>query len=83
MSIRQFSVQPCPDCERDTTHVSMKCRECGHINMTGYEASTRMRNRLFARGKANVYFEAKRIHARNVRQNRRAIPTSTLETGRD
>jgi hypothetical protein len=34
MSIRDFTRQPCPDCRCDTVHIAMKCRECGHINLT-------------------------------------------------
>lgn len=51
MSIRHFNNQPCPTCKRDTTHIKMQCRECGHINLTGSEQAIRAVKRHFAKGK--------------------------------
>lgn len=79
MTIRQFSVQPCPDCKVDTTHHAMKCRECGHINLTNFEAAQRAKVKLFAQRKHRVLWKARAIHADQLRRARRAIPTGSLE----
>ncbi len=37
MSIKSFSNQFCPACKADTLHYAMKCRQCGHVNLTPSE----------------------------------------------
>jgi len=37
MSVRHFTTQFCPDCQKDTMHFVSKCRECGHVNSTPFE----------------------------------------------
>ena len=45
MSIRAFSNQFCPDCKKDTLHYAMRCRDCGHVNMTPTQQALKLHSR--------------------------------------
>lgn len=74
MTVRQFSVQPCPTCKADTTHYVMKCRECGHVNETPTEVRQRANDRLFAGRRYRTVFGAKSLDAAHRRKPLREIP---------
>lgn len=48
--IRNFANIPCPKCEKDTLHNTMRCIECGNVQQTAGEAwKVRKKLRYFRR----------------------------------
>jgi hypothetical protein len=79
MSIKHFSNQPCPICQKDTMHFAMKCRDCGHINQTQYELRKKARVRhgyivRHSKGGLKRAAENFKEHAKKRREEFQAMP---------
>jgi len=77
VSVRAFHMVPCATCGTDTLHVALKCRECGTVQESNYEARERARRRRMARINRlgfNPNWQAQRDAARAKKRVNAAIP---------
>ena len=79
MSIRNFHMVPCPTCGEDTLHIAMKCRTCGTITESNFEARQRASKRRMARINRlgfNPNWQEQRDAARAKRKANAALPAA-------
>ena len=79
MSIKNFSMVPCPKCGEDTLHIAMACRTCGTVSEFNFEARQRARKRRMARINRlgfNPNWQEQRDAARAKRKYNAALPSA-------